>query len=412
MEIPTLTNRQARRFILTYQDLYPPRKLRGKEGILSYIRKVGCIQYDPLHVAGHNHELVLQSRVGAFSPRMLYRLLYQDRKLLDGWDKNMSIYPVADWPCFRRGREGFAAHMNARYRQAEPIIPQVRRAIEERGPLSSLDLDHDEVVDWWWSPTRLARVALECMYFTGEVVVHHKVHTRRVFDLAHRQIPADILDAPDPNPTDDQYHDWLTARRIGSIGLLWNRPGDAWLGTGLKAEGRNGAFARLLEAGSIQEVHVEGIEHPLYMPVGAMPLMDGVLEGREPAPQAVFLAPLDNMLWDRRLISALFGFDYKWEVYTPAAQRKYGYYVLPVLYGDRFVARCEPVRDRKEKTLTLLNWWWEDGVRPSKRMGAALARCMKKYMRYMGVDTLVLGEGVPEMRGMAWAEQMQDEIGK
>jgi uncharacterized protein YcaQ len=402
----TLTNKQARRYILAYQDLYPPRKLRGAEGVLSYIRKAGCIQYDPLHVAGHNHELVLQARVKDFTPDMLYRLLYRERRLLDGWDKNMSIYPVEDWPCFCRIRQRFAEQMGPRYRQAEPIIPQVRRALEERGPLSSLDLDNDEVVDWWWAPTRLARVALESMFFTGEVIVHHKVHTRRVFDLTHRHIPDKIRNAPDPNPTEEAYHDWLVARRIGSIGLLWNRPGDAWLGSDLKAGERSAAFARLLDAGRIREVRVEGIPSPLYMPADAMPVLEQALEDREPAPQAVFLAPLDNMLWDRKLIRALFGFDYKWEVYTPADQRKYGYYVLPVLYGDRFVARCEPVRDRKTKTLTLVNWWWEEGVRISKQMGAALARCMKAYMGYLGVERLALGDGVAEMKGMEWLETL------
>jgi len=387
-----------------YQHLYPPRRLRGKEGILSYIRKAGCIQFDPLHVAGHNHELVLQARVGDFTSRMLTRLLYQDRTLLDGWDKNMSIYPIKDWPCFRRGRAGFV--QSASYRQAASAIPQVRRALTERGPLSSLDLDIDGKVDWWWAPAKLSRAALESMYFAGEVVVHHKVHTRRVFDLAHRLIPADILNAPDPNPTEAAYHDWLVLRRIGSVGLLWDRPGDAFLGTGLKSAARHAAFARLQEAGVIRRVQVEGLEHPLYTPSNAMALLEEIMEGGEPSPQAAFLAPLDNMLWDRRLISALFGFDYKWEVYTPVTQRAYGYYVLPVLYGDRFVARCEPVRDRKTKTLTLKNWWWEDGVRPSKRMGAALSRCMKKYVWFMGVERLVLGDGAAAMKGMEWVREM------
>lgn len=405
MEI-SLTNKQARRFVLAYQGLYPPRKLRGKDGVLAYIRKAGCIQYDPLHVAGHNHELVLHARVGDFTSGMLRRLLYGERRLIDGWDKNMSIYATEDWPYFRRRREAFAANMNARYRQAEPIIPQVRQALEARGPLSSLDLEYDKVVDWWWSPTRLARVALDCMYFSGEIVVHHKVHTRKVYDLACRCIPEGILRAPEPNPAEAAFHDWLTLRRTGSIGLLWNRPGDAWLGTELSSGEREAAFTRLLDGGKIRTIRVEGVDYPLYIRTEDMPLLEWIVVGGESAPQASFIAPLDNMLWDRRLIQTLFGFDYKWEVYTPISQRKYGYYVLPVLYGDRFVARCEPVRDRREKTLTLLNWWWEEGVRPSGRMGAALGRCMKKYMRFMGVKRLVLGDGIDDVAGMEWVREM------
>jgi uncharacterized protein YcaQ len=405
MEI-SLANKEARRFILTYQGLYPPRKLRGKDGVLAYIRRAGCIQYDPLHVAGHNHELVLHARVGDFTPRMLARLLYGERRLIDGWDKNMSIYAIGDWPYFRRRREDFAEHIGARYKKAAPIVPQVRRALLERGPLSSLDLEYDEVIDWWWSPTRLARVALDIMYFTGEVAVHHKVHTRKVYDLACRCIPEEILNTPEPNPTEDAFHDWFALRRIGSLGLLWKRPGNAWLGTELSSGAREAAFDRLLDSGKIREIRVEGMEYPLYIRTEDMPLLEQVTERGESAPQASFIAPLDNLIWDRRLMQTLFGFDYTWEVYTPVPQRKYGYYVLPVLYGDRFVARCEPVRDRKEKTLTLLNWWWERGVRPSKRMGAALSRCMKKYMRFMEVEKLVLGDGVGDMKGMEWVREV------
>ena len=98
MEKLTLTNQQARRFILARQGLWPPYELEGKSGVLSYIRRVGCIQFDPLNIVGRNPELVLQARVSDFRPAMLEELLYEDWKLLDGWDKNMSIYCVEDWP--------------------------------------------------------------------------------------------------------------------------------------------------------------------------------------------------------------------------------------------------------------------------------------------------------------------------
>ena len=101
-----LTKAQARRFLLAHQGLWPPHGLRGKEGVLSLVRHLGCIQYDPLNIVGTNPELVLQARVGDFTPALLAELLYQDRALLDGWDKNVSIYAVEDWPYFARRRAG------------------------------------------------------------------------------------------------------------------------------------------------------------------------------------------------------------------------------------------------------------------------------------------------------------------
>ncbi len=140
----------------------------------------------------------------------------------------MSIYCTADWPYFLRNRKQ-AKHNRHNSFQLEAILPQVRKEIEERGPLSSRDLDYNQIVDWSWAPTRLSRAALESMYFRGELIIHRKSRTRKIYDLASRYIPEELLQAPDPNETQEQYHDWYVFRRIGSVGLLWNKAGDAWL---------------------------------------------------------------------------------------------------------------------------------------------------------------------------------------
>ena len=108
-------------------------------------------------------------------------------------------------------------------------------------------------------------------------------------------------------------------------------------------------------------------------------------------PAATFIGPLDNLIWDRDLIRWLFDFDYTWEVYKPAAQRKYGHYVLPVLYGDRFIARVEPIFDRKARVLTVVNWWWEAGVAPDDALVVALAECLAAFGRYLGAAEMRLG---------------------
>lgn len=387
----SLTNQQARRFLLAYQSLWPPASLEGKAGILAHIQRVGCIQFDPLNIVGQNPELVLQARLRGYRPQMLRELLYSERLLLDGFDKVMSIYGVEDFPSFARQRQVDRAYIERSADGLKAVLPLVRQAIEEKGPLCSLDLDFDQRVDWPWGPTRVARAALESLYFTGEFVVHHRVNTRKYYDLARRHIPARLLQAGDPNPTEAQYQEWHVLRRIGGVGLLWNRSGEAWLGLhGMKSPQRAQAIARLEADGRLTEVSVAGISVPLYLRSQELPLLEKTLAQAPPAPQASFIAPLDNLAWDRRLLQALFGFEYRWEVYTPSAARKYGYYVLPVLYGERFIGRLEPVLEKRSRHLLIKNWWWEPGVVPDAALLAALSDCFQRFAAFLDARSLQL----------------------
>ena len=389
--------------MLAHQGLWPPYGFHGKDGIVDFIRHVGCIQFDPLNVVGHNTELVLQSRVSDFRPDMLQELLYQDRKILDGWDKMMAIYCIEDWPffCYRQ-REAFGRSRRRDAGLVRSVFPQVLKAIEERGPLSSIDLDHDQKVDWSWGPKRLANVALDTMYHMGELVIHHKVNTRKVYDLASRHIPEELFSAPDPHQTKEQYHDWHVLRRIGSVGLLWNKS-SVWHGIyGAGSSERAATLARLVKQAKVIEVHVEGVATPLYMRSQDLTELDEVMESDNPLPRAAILAPLDNLLWERELLGRLFGFDYTWEVYKPVAERKYGYYVLPVLYGDRLIARFEPGRDKKSGALIIENWWWETDVTPSEEMRVALHGCFQRFLGYLGTTLLQVDQALARREGLDW----------
>lgn len=403
-----ITKSQARRFLLAYQGLWPPYQLEGKAGIMAYMQRTRCIQYDPLDIVGTNPDLVLQARVAGYRPEMLRELLYQERRLLDGWDKNMSIYPVEDWPYFRRTRETDASLVERRPSQVQEILPQVRAAMREYGPLSSLELKEvGEAVQWDWGwPASLARAALESLYFMGELAIHHRVHTRKYYDLIERCLPEELLRAEEPNPSEEGYHDWYVQRRIGSVGLLWNRAGEGWLGMGpIKSQERKAALERLAEQGVMQTVQVEGLSDPFYYRSQEQAFLEQVLQTGEAEPQAAALAPLDNLLWDRRLLRELFDFEYTWEVYVPADKRRYGYYVLPVLYGERFIARFEPGRVGKGGPLTIENWWWEAGVNPSEEMKAALVAWMGNFLSYRGDRGLALSAQAVEQSGLGWLEQ-------
>jgi hypothetical protein len=246
------------------------------------------------------------------------------------------------------------------------------------------------------------------MYSWGELVVHHKVHTRKFYDFARRCLPEELLQASDPNETEEQYQDWHVQRRIGSVGLLWNRSGDVWLGMhsrknrySLTSQERRAALERLIQQGKVVRVRIEGIKDPFYLRSQELPYLDQVRIGDEP-PRAAIMAPLDNLLWDRRMLKAIFGFDYKWEVYVPADKRRYGYYVLPVLYGDRFVARFEPGYDKQQGILTIKGWWWEEGVAPSEQVRSDLAACLHRFLWYLGGQRLQIERQPLEQASLEW----------
>ncbi len=388
----TLTNRQARQFMLLKHGLLGEYRFAGAQGALAFIRQAGCIQYDPVDVCGKNAELTMQARVADFSKQTLFELLYRDHSLVDYPDKNLSILAAEDWPYFARNR-CLARENGLRFPELETLETQALEYIVQNGAVSSAGLPlpgnmrWHSVVHWsgnWEGETNAARAVLEQLYTTGELVIHRREGTRKVYDLASRHIPAQVLSAPDPLPDEHDYRKWRLLRRIGAVGLLWNRPSDAWLNIGgLTVQERTALFAELLAEGEITALRVQDAKDVFYIRCGDLPLVDTVVrEGDTLAPRCELLAPLDPMLWDRRLINALFGFAYTWEIYTPQSKRKYGCYVLPLLYGDRFVGRVEAVADTRAKVLTVKNLWYEEGIEHTDALFAALDDCLKRFAAF------------------------------
>ncbi len=388
-----ITPDQARQFILLKQGLLGRHRFAGKDGAYQYVRQAGCIQYDPVDVCGRNAELTLQSRVKGFTKRMLDDLLYRDRLLVDYADKELSIWPSEDWPYFASYRERSMA-LGKTFSGIPELEEEAIRHIRANGPVSSDSLPLEGTVFWhssmhwsghWHKESPAARSVLEQLYTDGVLLIHHKSGTRKFYDLAEKYLPADLLAAPDPCPDESARLDWRVLRRIGAVGLLWNRRSDAWLGISMTAEERDASFARLEKAGRITPVRAEGLRFPLYVLNTDLPLLESVRSGQADCKARLeFLAPLDPMLWDRKLIEALFGFQYSWEIYTPASKRKYGYYVLPVLYGDRLVGRIEPKADRKANSLTVQNIWFEPGVRQTKTLSGMIDKAVCRLARFNG----------------------------
>ena len=387
----TMTQDQARRFILSKQGLLGKYRFAGKPGAYQYIRQAGCIQYDPVDVCGKNAELTLQSRVRGFTKKMLADLLYKDRLLVDYTDKELSIWSREDWPFFSSYRDRSKMH-GAGFPGIPELEEQAIAYIRKHGPVSSDTLPIQGKVFWhssmhwsgnWHGASPAARSVLEQLYTDGVLLIHHKSGSRKFYDLADRYFSRDLLYEKNPCPDELSFHAWRIRRRVGAVGLLWNRRSDAFLGIDMNTEQREAAFEKLEAEGLIQKAAVEGIRFPVYFLTEDLPFVDAVLSDDIDLTQRLeFLAPLDPMLWDRKLVEAIWDYQYSWEIYTPADKRKYGYYVLPMLYGEKMAGRIEAAADRKAETLVIKNIWYEPGIRQTKKLNAAVDAAIGRLAKF------------------------------
>lgn len=385
-----ISKQEARQFLINYHHLNDSEDYIGSAGVIAYFKQVGSIQYDPLNVVGRNADLVLQSRVKHYKPEILQALLYEEHRLVDGFDKEMCIYLSKDFNRLSRVRVGQSERIKQTlaYRNqlgALEILDEVRHYIAEEGKIGSKDLSIGESTQSRWGHKKLSSAALDYLYNTGELCVVNKIGTQKVYDFTTHVLSKNDLQVEDFK-SEEQFLQWYIKRRIRSVGLLWDKRGGAWQGQFLSdLKLRQIVLKELVEKKEIIELFVEDIKTPFYMAKEDVKFLKSNLGEKK----VRFLAPLDNMLWDREMVAKLFGFEYRWEVYTPVAKRKYGYYVLPVLYGDRMIARFEPEKVRSNAPLTIKNWWWEPGVDITSNMLEAIHRNIREFANYLEVSCAV-----------------------
>jgi len=233
--------------------------------------------------------------------------------------------------------------------------------------------------------------------------VHHRVTNRRYFDLIENLLPKDLLETPNPNQTIGEYQTWHVLRRIKSLGLAHPNAGVQWSGIqGVKTFQRQQITDQLVEKEALLTIEIQDMPGQVFfLRREDKTLLNKVIES-DPVWEAALIAPLDNLLWDRKTLSRIFNFDYRWEVYTPKKKRKYGYYVLPLLYGDNFCARVDPEFDKKTRIFTVRNWWWEDGVKPDQEMKAALQRCLEDFLVYLDAEGIKYSKTLLKKGHLEW----------
>jgi hypothetical protein len=394
----------ARRFLAIRHFLAPPRALpAGPDGIMKVFDRLGSIQFDPLEVAGRNHDLVLLSRVAGYRRDWTDRLLYEDRVLYETYNKGLSLVPTAELPYYRITWDvNRIEHEGGAFDEHAPLVEELLERIRTTGPMAATDIPARDAIDWYWRPTNRVRAILEALAEAGVLGLSRRDGNRRVYDLVERLFPAEIL-ARRPSEAEQRRHKLLSRYRAhGLLGV--SGQAELFLGTGRAATERSTRRGELLDAGAIVPVAVEGLNGVRHVVADELDLLgqaaDEVAAEAGGArfrpggsnPGVAFLAALDPLVWDRDLLRRLWRYDYLWEVYVPAARRRWGYYVLPVLWGDRLVGRIEPRIDRRAQTLRVLGLWWEDGFDPEAEEGfaAAFADAIDAHRRFAGVRTITM----------------------
>jgi uncharacterized protein YcaQ len=396
-----VTAEAARRFLFARHFLAPARSLAGGlEGVLEVFRKFGSIQFDPIAVAGRNHDLVLHARVADYEPAWC-DVLYERREIFEATNKALSFVPTNEFPWFRHvmGRKGPRFHAAALAENAA-VAERVLERIRADGPLSSRDFEREAgpTKDWFGMPENAVRAVLEAYTVTGVIGLARRDGNLRYYDLLERLLPAEVLARQVPE-REQLRHKMLS--RYRAHGLLG--PGGAG-GTfdriapprsTAERVGRNELREDLVELGALVPVEVEGVRGKRLVLAEELAALQAPPESTR---SVAFIAPFDSLLWDTALLSSLFDFDYVWEGFFTPAKRRWGYYVLPIVFGDRFVGRIEPRIDRDQARVEVLNVWWEDGFAPRRADGFvdAMRDALRGYLRFAGADRL---DWAPDLAG-------------
>ena len=359
--------------------------------MLEVFRRLGSIQFDPLAIAGRNHDLMLHARVADYEPAWC-DLLYARHEIFEAYNKGLSFVPASEFPWFRGTLWQNPARVVADNADvAAPVLERIRA----EGPLSALDFERarGQTTDWFGLPTNTVRAVLEAYAITGVLGLARRDGNRRYYDLLERLLPSDLL-AHDVPVAEQFRHKLLSRYRAhGLLGV--GGGGDIFGGLGpAKPDprvpgypGRTALREQLIADGELVPVDVEGVRGRRFV------LRDevGFLERPpEPPPSVAFLPPFDPLVWDRGLLGSLFEFEYVWELFFPPAKRRWGWYVLPMLFRDCFVGRIEPRIDRARGQVQVLGLWWEDGFGPRRTEGFvdAMRDALRAYLRFAGVSRL------------------------
>jgi uncharacterized protein YcaQ len=396
MEPLTISKTTMRRFVLGRQGLWPGRRWAGQAGTTLALNAIEALQLDPLNVVARSHDIALWGRVLDYQPAYLDQATYQERQFFD-YGGSLFIYPIAELPYWRTHmqRRALTPYRLDFVQQHEEALEQVMAAIQERGPLGNRDFTGNRRVNSYRG-RKDTGVALFHWWLVGELMITRRQGFQRIYDLRGRVVPPEH-DYAAPAAEAEEF---FARKSLAFLGIqrerLWITSVADFIQRRIEPPAGKAWLERLVEQGVVAPLSVEGSKDAWYTLNENLPLLAVLEAGEVPEEwqplgpttldEVSILAPLD-IVSARGRAKFLFDFDYVWEVYKPVELRRWGYYTLPILYGDRLVGRLDPKLERKANTLHINGFWLEDHASmDDPSFAAALARGLARFVRFLGAE--------------------------
>lgn len=387
MSRPIIRNETARRLFLDRHMLLLPGSGPGRGADLDgVLNDLGFVQVDSVNTLARAHDLILWSRRGQYRPRALGNLVARDRSAFEHWTHDAAVIPMQFYPMWRLKFSRDEQRMRARWPAArqkgwEAEIEQVLRHVSDNGATSSRDVgEAEQKGSSGWCDWHPSKVALEFLWRSGQLAICHRRGFRKYYDLAERVIP-------EPSRA-TQYDtaeivDWAMSEALKRLGFGTSGELAAFFEIVTRAEAKEWC-ATAMAAGSIIEADIELADGSLRRSFVNEATLDEVASLPEPSKRVRLLSPFDPALRDRNRAERLFGFRYRIENFVPKAKRQYGYYVFPVIQGDRMIGRLDA--KRQGHTLVVRAFWPEPGVRMSKARAAGLKSELQRVRKLADVQ--------------------------
>lgn len=387
----TISKQTYRRFLLASQGLWPGPRFKGIRAAELAISQIHALQLDPLTMVARSHDIAMYGRILDYKPAHLYKMAYEKRRAFD-YGSWLAMYPMQEFPYWRAIMPRVETHLRFRaFKKNHPkAMQEVQAALRDNGPMSNRDFSGEGLNYWSYRGRKDSSLALFYSWLLGDVMITNRKGFDRIYDLRERVIPSEY----DYAATIHEAEDFFAKKGIAFLNMMrekrfkihWENAIDR------KVSPREATkkLAELYDGKFIAPVHVEGIKDGFVTLAENIPLLEQLEAGKIPAvwkpagprtqEEVTLLAPLE-IVSARGRAKEVFDFEYIWEVYKPVHQRRWGYYTLPILYGDDLVGRLDPKLDRQTSTLHILGFWLEDDAPQDVAFADALAKGLIRFAK-------------------------------